>query len=210
MRSSTPKFFLALGAPLMLAACATIGPPQPPSLELPKPPTDLRATRKGDRVNLTWTAPSLTTDRQRMRSVGPTRVCRSLETVLMQCGTPVGEAAAQSNPNPSKSSSQKIVGSYTDTLPKQLQSDGPSGFIAYAVEVVNAEGRGAGLSNQVRVSSARTLAPPANFGAQVTSQGVVLTWTSTLTPATSGQLAHYVYRAYRRVDGSPERILVGE
>ncbi len=142
--------------------------------------------------------------------MGPTRVCRSLETVLMQCGTPVGEAAAQSNPNPSKSSSQKIVGSYTDTLPKQLQSDGPSGFIAYAVEVVNAEGRGAGLSNQVRVSSARTLAPPANFGAQVTSQGVVLTWTSTLAPATSGQLAHYVYRAYRRAEGSQEGILVGE
>jgi hypothetical protein len=62
MRRSTVKL-LALGAPLMFAACATIGPPQPPSLELPKPPSDLRAVRKGDRVILTWSAPSVTTDR---------------------------------------------------------------------------------------------------------------------------------------------------
>ncbi len=61
---------MALGVPLMFTACATIGPPQPPSLELPKPPADLRAVRKGDRVILTWTAPSVTTDRQTVRSVG--------------------------------------------------------------------------------------------------------------------------------------------
>jgi len=35
---------------LLFTACATMGPPQPPSLELAKPPTDLRAVRKGDRV----------------------------------------------------------------------------------------------------------------------------------------------------------------
>ena len=55
MRRSRSTLLLALGAPLMFTACATIGPPQPPSLELPKPPTDLRAVRKGDRVTLTWT-----------------------------------------------------------------------------------------------------------------------------------------------------------
>ena len=55
-----------------------IGPPLPPSLELPKPPTDLRASRKGNRVTLNWSEPTLTTDRQSVRYIGPTLVCRSL------------------------------------------------------------------------------------------------------------------------------------
>jgi hypothetical protein len=48
---------------LLLAGCAQTGPPLPPSLELPKPPSDLRASRKGDRVTLTWSEPTLTTYR---------------------------------------------------------------------------------------------------------------------------------------------------
>jgi len=46
MRGSTSTLLLVLGAPLMFTACATMGPPQPPSLALPKAPTDLRAVRK--------------------------------------------------------------------------------------------------------------------------------------------------------------------
>jgi hypothetical protein len=210
MRRSTVKL-LALGAPLMFAACATIGPPQPPSLELPKPPSDLRAVRKGDRVILTWSAPSVTTDRQMVRSIGPTRICRGTETVLTPCATPVGEAAAQPGLGTSK---QKVAKSYTDSLSAQIQSDNPSGFVTYAVEVVNAGGRGAGLSNQVRVSLVRTLPPPQDFAARVTGQGVVLTWTSDVRPADSApgptQPVHYVYRIYRRLEGNQEQILAGE
>src|SRR5208282_5034577 len=88
---------LALGAPLLLTACATMGPPQPPALELPKAPLDLRAVRKGDKVTLTWTVPALTTDRKTIRSLGPTRICRGLDSPLTQCGTAVGEAAAQTS-----------------------------------------------------------------------------------------------------------------
>ena len=210
MRRSTLTFFLAQGALLMFTACATIGPPQPPSLALPKPPSDLRATRKGDRVTLTWTIPGVTTDRQTIRSVGSTRICRGLEATLAQCGSPVGKAAAQPSPGMTKSRSQKIAGSYTDALPGQLLSDNPSGFITYAIEVLNAGGRGAGLSNQVRVSPARTLPPPEDFGARVASQGVVLTWTSDLPQAGSTPAVHYVYRVYRRLEGSQEQIIAGE
>ncbi len=210
MRRSTWTLFLALGALLMVTACATIGPPQPPSLELPKPPKDLRATRKGERVILTWTVPSVTTDRQSMRSVGPTRVCRGLEPVLTQCGTPAGEAAAQPISGAARPSKQHIPGSYTDSLVGQLRSDDPSSFITYAIEVLNAGGRGAGLSNQVRVPLVQTLPPPRDFAARVTSQGVVLSWTSDLPPTASPQSVRYVYRVYRQMEGSKERILAGE
>ena len=212
MRRSAWTLLTALGALLMVTACATIGPPQPPSLELPKPPKDLRATRKGDHVILSWTVPSVTTDRQTVRSVGPTWVCRGLEPVLTQCGTPVGVAAAQASSGAAHSSKQKVQGSYTDSLIGRLRSDGddPSSFITYAIEVLNAGGRGAGLSNQVRVPLVQTLPPPQDFAARVTSQGVVLSWTSDLPPTASPQSVRYVYRVYRQMEGSKEPILAGE
>jgi hypothetical protein len=210
MRCYPQKLLLTVFAPLMFTACATIGPPQPPSLELPKPPVDLRATRKGDLVNLTWTAPTVTTDRQRARSIGPTRICRTLEPHLTQCGTPVGEAAAQPTAVTTSDSKQKVVRTFADSLPATLQSDNPSAFVTYAVESLNAAGRSAGLSNQVRISLARTLPPPHDFSARVTGQGVVLTWTSDLPPADSTQAMHYVYRVYRRAEGIHEQTLAGQ
>src|SRR5271154_3036036 len=74
---------------LLLAGCAQTGAPLPPSLELLKPPSDLRASRKGDRVTLTWSQPSLTTDRQSARYIGPTMICRSLKSEISECGTPI-------------------------------------------------------------------------------------------------------------------------
>src|SRR5580700_8739892 len=225
MRLSTLTLLLGLGALLMIAACATIGPPQPPSLDLPKPPTDLRAVRKGDRVTLTWTIPSVTTDRQTVRNPGPTRICRGLTAQLTQCGTPAGEAASspvssssiQSSPaaaRPSlrsaKSSRPKVEESYTDKLPSQIASDDPAAAITYAVEALNTGGRAAGLSNQVRVPLVRTLPPPQDFAARVTNAGVVLTWTSEVSPADATKTLHYVYRVYRRPEGSKEQILAGE
>lgn len=220
MRRSTLTLLLCLGAPLMITACATIGPPQPPSLELPQPPTDLRAARKGGRVMLAWTIPSATTDRQTVRNLGPTRICRSLAARLTECGTPVGQAPplpvpsspASSRPSPTfaKSSRQKAEDSYTDALANQITSDDPGTSITYAIEVLNTEGRAAGLSNQVRVSLVRTLPPPQDFVARVTSQGVVLNWTNEVPPAGSTTTLRYVYRVYRRPEGSKEQILAGE
>src|SRR5438270_635321 len=65
-------------AALLLAGCGTPGAPLPPTLDLPQPPTDLKATRKGDKVTLTWSVPTQTTDRALVKPghLGATRVCR--------------------------------------------------------------------------------------------------------------------------------------
>ena len=192
----------------LLISCATIAPPQPPSLELPRPPLDLRATRKGNRVNLTWSIPIITTDRQTIRNVGPTRICRAT-LVMKQCGTPVAEAAPPASA-PSKSSEPRPKESFTDTLPTELQNENPTGYATYAVEVLNRAGRGAGLSNQARVLLAPTLGPPQDFHAQVTSRGVVLSWAKPAVPQQMPENIHFVIRAYRREQGSPQQTAVGD
>lgn len=194
-----------LGAPLLFTACATVQPPQPPSLDLPKPPTDLRAVRKGSRVTLTWTIPSITTDRQTTRNLGPTRICRGLGE-LKECGTPI--AKTSSRPSSSSKSGKQISDTYTDTLPADLQSD-PSAFITYAVEVPNTGGRAAGLSNHVQVPLARTLPPPTDFQARVTSHGVALNWKSEIPAQSEQPSVHYAVRIYRRPMGG-QQTLVGE
>src|SRR5208282_240315 len=77
--------WLGLAALVWLTGCASIGAPLPPSLELPRPPLDLRAARKGDKVTLTWTIPARTMDRQRVRYLGKTNICRSLDPTLAKC-----------------------------------------------------------------------------------------------------------------------------
>ena len=211
MKFSTGMLPLALAALAMFSSCATIGPPQPPSLALPNPPTDLRATRKGDKVLLSWTIPTLTTDRQSVRSLGATRICRGLEKVLTSCGTPAGEATPPQNMEEiRKSAGRKVTTSYTDTLPSELERDNPLGHVTYAVEVGNASGRGAGLSNQVQVPLVPTLPPPRDFNARVTGDGVALTWTGYPLSLADQQPERYFYRVYRRQEASQQQSLVGQ
>jgi hypothetical protein len=201
---------------LLIAGCATSGPPLPPSLELPKPPSNLRATRKADKVTLSWTIPTVTTDRQNIKHPVATRICRGLEPVLLKCGTPIAELApAPPRRPPGKPSAkepgkkaQPIPATYTDTLSLQLESDNPVGFVTYAVEALNKNGRSAELSNQVQVPLAETLPPPRDFAVQVTGQGAVLTGTGE--PFSPRPQLRYVYRIYRRLEQSPQPILVGQ
>lgn len=196
---------LAMGALLALASCATMGPPKPPSLNLPKPPSDLRAIRKGDQITLTWTVPSVTTDRQTMRRVGATDICRGSAAKLTQCGTPVGSTP----PQRTTSNGEKSSATYIDTLPAGLTVN-PAAFASYAIEVLNAAGRTAGLSNQVRVSLAPTEPAPKDFAARVISQGIVLTWTNVVTATSELLSVHFVDRILRRLEGSQQQTVVAD
>jgi hypothetical protein len=198
-----------MAASVTLAGCATIGPPQSPSLELPKPPSDLRATRKGDKVTLAWTAPSFTTDRQAVKRLGPTRICRGIEPMVTSCGTPAGELAPDVT-TVKKSPGQKIPNTYTDLLPPQVKSDDPSAFATYAIEVLNSSGRGAGLSNQVRVPLLQASRAPGGFRATLSNQGIALTWNGNLLPFIPPYPVRNFYRVYRRPDDSQQQVLVGQ
>jgi len=223
MKLHLGKFIAPIALCLLLASCAQTGPPLPPSLELPKPPTDLRASRKGNRVTLNWSEPTLTTDRQSVRYIGPTLVCRSSESEITECGNPVATlppppAAPQKSvsacPAAQKSSSPRPAPqTYTDTLSSTMQQQDPAAEVTYAVEVLNRNARGAGLSNRVHVPAVLTLPPPSDLAAELTGDGVVLTWTSAGESqdlrANSPSIQHR-YRIYRRDEASGKDEMAGE
>ncbi|HEY1660238.1 MAG TPA: hypothetical protein VGG14_17935 [Candidatus Sulfotelmatobacter sp.] len=199
------RLLLALACLLALAGCASIGPPEAPSLELPKPPADLRAARKGDKVTLTWTVPARTTERQSLKYLGKTQICRSLAPALKQCGTEVGTAAPPADFESTIRSGKKLAASFVDTLPLPLEREHPRDSATYAVEVLNQAGRGAGLSNEVRVPLVPTLPPFAAFAAQVTARGVLISWKCSAESGTNG--VQYLFRIYRQPDqASPSKL----
>jgi hypothetical protein len=191
---------------LFTLSCGSPGPPQPPSLELPKVVTDLRGARKGDKVTLVWTVPTETTDLQNVRHFGPTLICRNLQVAMNRCGIPAGQVS------PDQIASQRGVpmqSTYVDTLPSDLQQKYPTRMISYAVEVQNVDHRSAGLSNQVRIPVTPTLPAPGDVRAKVTADGVTLTWTGPSKEHPSPELRH-TYRVYRREAGTNNDAVAGE
>ena len=191
---------LAVLALAALIACGVPGVPQPPSLELPRTVSDLTATRKGDRVALSWRTPNQTTDHGTIKHLGVTRICRAVDVIApAQCVETVGTLAATQTP-------PATAASFTDTLPKQLEETHPAGFASYAVEVENWRGRTAGLSNSVIVPLAPTLPPPGQLSARVTSDGVEISAVAGHPPA---GLA-FAYHLYRRSQGANVEVDLGE
>jgi hypothetical protein len=198
----------AIACGFILAACGTPGAPLPPSLELPKPVTDLRATRQGDRVYLTWAVPDETTDRQSVRHYGPTRICRSLEVATNHCAASVGEIPAVEVSAAAKNIGDARRLSFTDTVPSELQQEHATSLLNYSIETFNDHDRSAGLSNLAYVPAAPTLPAP-EFKTELTAEGVVISWTGMLHEHEAPGLEH-VYRIYRKEESGKNELIAGE
>lgn len=184
----------------ILAGCGSAGIPLPPSLELARPVSDLRAVRKGNTVYLTWSAPEMTTDRHNILHPGPTEICRVVGTAMHDCGVAVGRVPFVKPAAPAKPG-VKPQRSFSDQLPANLLADNPTANLVYAVSVLNSYGRSAGLSNPVQVPAAPTLPPPDDFQARLAADGVELTWKA-VTPPKDISGVKYLYRVYRREAGA--------
>lgn len=86
---------------------------------------------------------------------------------------------------------------FTDILPAAMQQQNPAADVLYAVEVLNRDGRSAGLSNRVAVLAAPTLPPPPDFHADLAANGVEFSWTSAGDASPAANIQHR-YRIYRR------------
>jgi hypothetical protein len=140
-----------------------------------------------------------------VKHLGSTHVCRGLDAELKQCEKIIGEAAPPADfvAATKKSPAKKVTASFVDTLPSELEQEHPEGFATYAVEVLSRAGRGAGISNQVRVALVPTLPPFTDFAGHATDQGVMITWRCASTPASGGAGAKYLFRISRRPESGP-------
>jgi hypothetical protein len=183
----------------LICACAIPGAPQPPSLKLPKPARNLKAERKADKVQLSWTAPRETTDEENIDAFGSARICRSLASPMEGCDQVVSEIPA----------TQIQAGKRLDVVVEQNNTADPLATATYAVEMTNDRGRSAGLSNRVEIPMAPTGPPPTDLRAEVTAEGVLLHWRPADPPRVRDGL-RYTYRLYKRQQGAQAAVLVAE
>ena len=196
VRSRCLAIATALAASLsLLTGCGTPGAPQPPSLKLPEPVTDLAATRSGNSVSLRWTMPRKTTDHlliaSQIKGSIAVEICRR-ESVPAPC-QPSGHA----------SFAPGAEAQFEDQLPAGLTSGSPRQLLYY-VQIPNHSGHSAGLSNPALVPAGQVPDPIANLTAEVTAAGVVLQWASL--PGTSAPAPPLV-RLHRTRINTPVRTI---
>jgi hypothetical protein len=195
---------------ILLTGCGTPGAPQLPSLQLARPVDDLTASRKGNKIQLDWTLPRKNTDHTLVKNIPQSLICCHDGTALMSGCTMVAHV-----PNPKPEEKRKgeqppaVHMKYVDILPAQLGVQNPPGFVRYAVEILNSHERSAGLSNQVLIPVAPTIAPPEQLTAKVEADGVLLSWTGATVPTPPTGLT-YRYRVMRSPAGANAYIALAD
>ena len=154
---------LAMAVAMVLAGCGTPGAPQPPSLNLPDPVTDLSAVRAGGQVTLAWTMPKKNTDKLALKALVETIVCRRDGVGACE---PVGG---------SQLLAPGAAGKFSEILPPSLASGAPRS-LSYFVELKNHKGRSAGPSNAAVVLAGEAPSPVEGLNAEVRRDGIVLRW----------------------------------
>jgi hypothetical protein len=159
---------LALVLARTLTGCGSPAAPEPPSLNLPIPVTNLSTARIGNAVQLTWTMPKRTTDRVTLRHPVSAAVCRATENDVC---TEVG--ALDVAPG--------AAGTYADILPPDL-AQGPNRLLRYQVFLRNHAGKSAGPSNLAYSVAGGSPAAITGLTAQMRPNGVLLSWTPVSEP----------------------------
>lgn len=147
---------------LMMAGCGMVSAPQPPSLKLPEPVTDLTAQRTGNQVALHWTMPKRATDKVPLVGDQKVQICRRVDS---------GPCVIAGNLLLAPSASA----SFTDPLPGALVS-GPPVPLVYTVELDNHAGRDAGPSNTATTATGPAPTQIVDLHARAQAEGVVLSW----------------------------------
>lgn len=156
---------------------------------------DLQATRKGNKVLLTWTQPRMAADHQ------VAKVCRNISASSTisdspTCTQPLGEVPQKTSKTPAQ---------FTDTLSEEATTSDPMQYAVYTVEMHDGRGRSTGFSNLVSVPLAPTL-PAKGLHSELDAHGVYLIWENEIeNPPAS---LRFDYRVYRSEKGAAARVAV--
>ena len=152
------KRWVVVLAAAVLAACGYVGPPMPPTLDIPIAIHDFRAWESGDRIELEFTLPDKTTENLTLTSFG------SVEARI-------GE-------DPSQSKVVALTASKPGPVSEQLSAREWIGkTIVIAVRATGPKGKASEWSNPVSLPVIPPLPPPSTPKAENVAGGVELTWT---------------------------------
>ena len=181
MRPSSREFFCALAAALLavfLAGCGSVGQPLYPALNIPTRTSNLTAIERGEKIDIRFTIPAVTTEGLGLKGVG------DLE---LRIGPP------NANMNEWAAAAQRIQAP-VPTLPGSVHVEAPvRDFVGkqvwVAVRVASSKGRLSEWSNIVNLTVEQPLAKPLNFRAEGVPEGVRVSWT-----AAPGENAFRIFR----------------
>jgi hypothetical protein len=143
-------------AAVLLSACGYVGPPMPPTLDIPVTITDFRAWEYGDNIELAFTLPDKTTENLDLKSV------RSIELRIGE-NQPVVLPMAKPGPVTGQVPAQMWIGK----------------TIVMAVRATGPKGKPSAWSNPVSLMVIQPLATPSMPKLQNVEKGVELTWSGT-------------------------------
>lgn len=168
--SCMTRVVLASALSVLSAGCASTGVPRPPSLHLPQPVRDLSAQRYGKAVDLRFTVPTVSTDRESLatgkRGAGvlQAQLCRQLAPPGSVCAVVATQSVKAGE-----------VVTLRDPLPESLRS-GSAQPLRYRVSIFNAQGRSAGPSRDALTLSGAAPGAVRGLAATTTARGIQLTW----------------------------------
>ena len=198
---------LVLVFPVLFVGCAKTGDPQPPRVQVPKPPADLQVRQYSDKAMFTVSIPVSNTDGSPFTNPGAVEVFR-----LTQERTDgprqwsdeefLGRAELQLRIPPDKFAGYARDG--TLVFQDDLAAGDRSLRFYYAVRFVNKRNETAGFSNQVNLAPIAVPAAPADLRLTPAQDMVRLNWTppaenvdGTRPPGIAG------YNVYRTEESQP-------
>lgn len=138
----------------LLSACGYVGPPMPPTLDIPVTITDFRAWENGNNIEFAFTLPNKTTENMDLTGV------RSIELRIGE-NQPIGLPIAKPGPVTGQVPAGEWIGK----------------TIVLAVRATGPKGKASDWSNPASLAVIPPLAAPSAPKAQSVAQGVELTWT---------------------------------
>ena len=154
------KLGALLLAAALLSACGYVGPPMPPTLDIPVTVSDFQAWESGENIEFAFTLPAKTTENLDLKSI------RSIELRIGEnepSSKLVALSIAKPGPFTSQVPAQPWIGK---TVVLQVRATGP-------------KGKASAWSNPVSLSVIQPLATPSTPKPQNVERGVELTWTGT-------------------------------
>lgn len=177
---------------LLLVGCGSVGEPLYPALNVPTHIVDLTAVERGDKIDIHFTVPKLTTEGMVLKEIG---------SVDLRMGpSPSGGFNINDWANGAQKVNVSPLSQPGEARAEQPVRDLVGKELLVGVRLGNTKGRMSEWSNIVALTIEAPLAKPADVKAEGVPEGVRLTWSEPNLTA---------FRIFRKVEEQKEPTLLG-